>query len=213
MPGWFSDTLKRIAQLKDWCEDLRRPKSTWLPALFNAMAFLTALMQVTGRNNSLALDNMTVETHCTIYPNVEKLADLEHPVDGAFCHGLFLEGARWGGYAMEGGNEDEEEDDAGGEDDLYEITGTKCGGHLLDSRLKELLTQLPILYFKAVPVKENWEACEVGYIRHEDGVYDCPMYSTTFRGPTYIVLATLKSVDPIWKWVLAGVAMICQEDK
>ena len=76
MPGWFSDTLKRIAQLKDWCEDLRRPKSTWLPALFNAMAFLTALMQVTGRNNSLALDNMTVETHCTIYPNVEKLADL-----------------------------------------------------------------------------------------------------------------------------------------
>ena len=69
------------------------------------------------------------------------------------------------------------------------------------------------LYFKAVPVKENWEACEVGYIRHEDGVYDCPMYSTTFRGPTYIVLATLKSVDPIWKWVLAGVAMICQEDK
>ena len=83
----------------------------------------------------------------------------------------------------------------------------------LNSRLKELLTQLPVLYFKAVPVKENWEACEVGYIRHEDGVYDCPMYSTTFRGPTYIVLATLKSVDPIWKWVLAGVAMICQEDK
>ena len=46
----------------------------------------------------------------------------------------------------------------------------------------------------------------------QDDVYDCPMYSTTFRGPTYIVLATLKSVDPIWKWVLAGVAMIAQED-
>jgi hypothetical protein len=98
-------------------------------------------------------------------------------------------------------------------DDVYEVTGTKCGGHLLDSRLKELLPALPVCYFKAVEVKAEWEACEVGYIKHTEDVYDCPIYGTTFRGPTYVVLATLKTVDPTSKWVLAGVAIIMQEDK
>jgi hypothetical protein len=56
------------------------------------MAFLTALMQVTGRKNNLPLDNMTIETHVTIYPSVAKLGEMGHPEDGAFCHGLFLEG-------------------------------------------------------------------------------------------------------------------------
>jgi len=128
LTGWFSDLEKRIQQLIDWVEDLRRPQSTWLPgktkqqlknvhqcillscffsltfltyvffrfflfvALFNPMAFFTALMQVTGRKNNLPLDNMTIETHVTIYPSVAKLGEMGHPEDGAFCHGLFLEG-------------------------------------------------------------------------------------------------------------------------
>jgi dynein heavy chain len=111
-----------------------------------------------------------------------------------------------------GANEEEEDPDAG-EDDLYEVSGTKCGGHLLDSRLKELMPIMPVMYFKAVEVKSSWEACEVGYVRNQEDVYDCPCYSTTWRGPTYVVLATLKTIDPTWKWVLAGVAMIFQEDK
>ena len=53
-------------------------------------------------------------------------------------------------------------------DDLYEVSGTKCGGHLLDSRLKELMPIMPVMYFKAVEVKEIWEACEVGYIRNTE---------------------------------------------
>jgi dynein heavy chain len=213
LDGWFSDTLSRIKQLQDWSKELKRPVSTWLPALFNPMAFLTALMQVTGRKNNLPLDNMTIETHITIYSDIPSIDGMDHPEDGDFCHGLFLEGARWGGYTMEGANEDEDNDDEIVDEDVYEVSGTKCGGHLLDSRLKELLPLLPIVYFKAVTVQEEWEACEVGYIRHTNDVYDCPVYSTTFRGPTYVVLATLKSVDPTWKWVLAGVAIIMQEDK
>ena len=106
------DTLKRIQQLHGWCEHLKRPQSTWIPALFNPMAFLTALMQCTGRKNKLPLDNMTIETHVTIYPSMEKLGNLDHPLDGAFCHGLFLEGARWGGYAMDGANEEDEDPEA-----------------------------------------------------------------------------------------------------
>lgn len=95
---------------------------------------------------------------------------------------------------------------------MYEISGTKCGGHILDSRLKELLPGMPVMYVKAVQTQASWIATEVGYIRPDPSVYNCPIYSTTFRGPTYIVLATLKSVEPSTKWVLAGVAMIMQED-
>ena len=69
LTGWFKDTLYRIAQLELWAEHLVRPNSTWIPALFNPMAFLTALMQVTGRQRSLPLDNMSIETHLTIFPS------------------------------------------------------------------------------------------------------------------------------------------------
>ena len=52
----------------------------------------------------------------------------------------------------------------------------------------------------------------MGYIRHSEVSYDCPVYGTTFRGPTYTCLATLKTKLPIEKWVLAGVALVMQSD-
>ena len=93
------------------------------------MAFLTALMQATGRVRGLALDNMTVETHVSLMQTRDKVVD--HPVDGAFIDGLYIEGTRWGGYTMEDANVEEEEEEFE-EEDLYEVSGTKCGGHLLD---------------------------------------------------------------------------------
>ena len=41
------------------------PLSLWLPGLFNPMAFVTAIMQVTARATGLPLDKMSVETHVT----------------------------------------------------------------------------------------------------------------------------------------------------
>ena len=72
---------------------------------------------------------------------------------------------------------------------------------------------MPVIYLKAVPTQASWIATEVGYVRDNPSIYDCPVYSTTFRGPTYIVLATLKSVESSEKWTLAGVALIMQEDE
>ena len=93
------------------------------------------------------------------------------------------------------------------------VEGVPCGGTLMDSRLKELLPLMPVLYLKAVEVQEQWEPSNVGYLRHNPEVYDCPVYHTTFRGPTYVFLATLNTAtDPVAKWVLAGVALIMQTD-
>ncbi len=85
-----------------------------------------------------------------------------------------------------------------------------CAGHLMESKLKQLLPALPVVYIRAVPVEPQWEPTSVGFVRHDPKVYDCPLYTTTFRGPTYVFLATLRTKDPVHKWVLAGVAIIMQ---
>lgn len=57
---------------------------------------------------------------------------------------------------------------------------------------------------------------------HDDGgsrcllvctsVYCVQVYITSFRGPTYVFLATLKSADATSKWVLTGTAVLMQTD-
>ena len=41
-------------------------------------------------------------------------------------------------------------------------------------------------------------------------LYNCPVYLTTFRGATYVCMATLKTPDNPDKWTLAGVALVMQ---
>ena len=52
----------------------------------------------------------------------------------------------------------------------------------------------------------------MGYLRPEKTLYNCPVYLTTFRGPTYVFSATLKTIHPPSKWTLAGVALSMQLD-
>lgn len=77
-------------------------------------------MQVTARRTGLPLDQMTTETYVTTYLKHDNLD--YYPQDGAFIHGLYIEGARW-----------PTGDDAG---DVEMLTGVPIGGYLVDSRLK-----------------------------------------------------------------------------
>ena len=56
------------------------PYCMWFPGLFNPMAYLTAVMQITGRVRGFPLDKMTTET------TISTLTDIEgpnsHPYDG-----------------------------------------------------------------------------------------------------------------------------------
>lgn len=78
-------------------------------------------------------------------------------------------------------------------------------GYLTDSTLKDLHPRLPIVNVLALPLDK----------KPKIGFYDCPVYVTTQRGPTYIYQASLKmeseEADPK-KWVLAGVALLQAED-
>ncbi len=47
------------------------------------------------------------------------------------------------------------------------------------------------------------------------GQYDCPVYVTTLRGPTYVFTANLQMQDEEsspYEWVLAGVALLMADD-
>ena len=192
----FADMLLRIHQLDSWSKQLITPYSLWLPGLFNPTSYLTAVMQVTARRTGAPLDQMTTETHVTTYVKPSEID--YYPVDGAFVHGMYIEGARW------------PVGDEMGDPEM--VTGTPTAGYLVDGRLKELLPSMPVIYVKAVPVQPTWEPSAVGYLRHLPDIYECPVYITSFRGNTYVFLATLKTIDPCSKWVLTGTAILMQTD-
>jgi len=74
-------------------------------------------------------------------------------------------------------------------------------GYLTEMQLKDLHPVLPIVHVTAVTRAQ----------RVKKGIYECPVYTTSMRGPTYLFLAGLKmeseETDPN-KWILAGCALL-----
>jgi dynein heavy chain len=200
LASWFNELINRNGHLNEWASELALPYSIWLPGLFSPAAFLTAVKQVTARREGLPLDKMTVSTHCTTMMNPEDADSYQD--DGALVHGLFIEGARWAGY---------DEPEVKQEEPVV-VGATSTAGWLVDSRLKELMPAMPVIYIQAVQVEPHWEPSAVGFLRHQADVYDCPVFMTTMRGPTYIFLATLTTKVAVAKWTLLGAALMLQQD-
>ena len=97
---------------------------------------------------------------------------VQAPREGAYVHGLFIEGARW---------------------DV--VLGT-----IGDSLLKDLHPLMPIMYIRAITQDKQ----------ETRNLYECPVYKTRQRGPTYIWTFNLKTKDKPSKWILAGVALLLQ---
>ncbi|KAI1886191.1 hypothetical protein AGOR_G00211450 [Albula goreensis] len=164
---WFNDLLSRCRELDTWTQDLVLPAVVWLSGLFNPQSFLTAIMQSMARKNEWPLDKMCL----TVDVTKKTKDDYGHaPREGAYIHGLYMEGARWD-------------------------TQT---GLITDALLKELTPPMPVLYVRAMPV----DRLEL------KGTYECPVYRTKVRGPTYVWTFHLRTKDPPAKWVLAGVALL-----
>merc|ERR1711907_588472 len=137
LASWFDDLILRIEQLQRYGEDtICVPPSLWISGLFNPMAFLTAVMQVTAREHSWPLDEVVIQTDVTSFQ--QEHVDSQ-PEEGAYIHGLFVEGARW----------------------------DTSDGVLRSSLLKELHPPLPVLHVKACPTadkrKSGFYDCPVFY--------------------------------------------------
>ena len=129
LSSWFQDLLRRVDQFTKWSSTLETPLSIWLPGIFNPMAVLTAIMQVTARSTGLPLDKMAVDTYVTTMMQPSEAT--AYPENGMYAHGLFMEGARW----------------ATGEEagDAVMVGHTPTAGFITESRLKQLLPPMPLL--------------------------------------------------------------------
>ncbi|KAI5106110.1 dynein heavy chain 11, axonemal, partial [Silurus meridionalis] len=164
---WFSDVLSQCRELDTWTQDFVLPAVVWLPGLFSPQAFLTAVMQSIARKNKWPLDKMALSVDVT----KKTKDDYGHPPrEGAYVHGLYMEGARWDTSA----------------------------GVLSEAVLKDLTPAMPVLYIRALPA----DKLEL------NNTYECPVYRTKLRGPTFIWSFHLKTRHPPAKWVLAGAALL-----
>ena len=91
--AWLHDLSARIAQLEMWVEDpMSIPKVTWISGLVNPQSFLTAIKQMTAQRSGAELDKLIIMTDVT----KRNIDDCDSPSrDGAYIHGLSLQGARW----------------------------------------------------------------------------------------------------------------------
>uniref|UniRef100_A0A3Q3DHJ9 Dynein axonemal heavy chain 17 n=1 Tax=Hippocampus comes TaxID=109280 RepID=A0A3Q3DHJ9_HIPCM len=155
---WFSDLLVRIKELDVWTADFVLPCAVWLTGFFNPQSFLTAIMQTMARKNEWPLDSMSLQCDVT-KKNREDL--ISSPREGAYVHGLYMEGARWD---------------------------------------TQLTPTMPVIFIRAIPVDKQ----------DNRNMYQCPVYKTRQRGPTYVWTFNLKTKEKSSKWTLAGVALLLQ---
>ncbi|KYO41015.1 hypothetical protein Y1Q_0014129 [Alligator mississippiensis] len=73
-------------------------------------------------------------------------------------------------------------------------------GVIADARLKELTPSMPVIFIRAIPVDRM----------DTKNVYECPVYKTRIRGPTYVWTFNLKTKEKPAKWILAAVALLLQ---
>uniref|UniRef100_A0A4W6EWQ5 Dynein axonemal heavy chain 11 n=1 Tax=Lates calcarifer TaxID=8187 RepID=A0A4W6EWQ5_LATCA len=71
-------------------------------------------------------------------------------------------------------------------------------GVISEARLKELTPPMPVISVRAVPNDRQ----------ETRNIYECPLYKTKIRGPTYVWTFSLKTRERPAKWVLAGVALL-----
>ncbi|XP_069510616.1 dynein axonemal heavy chain 9 [Ambystoma mexicanum] len=144
LAGWFVDLLARIKELETWTGDFALPSAVWLAGFFNPQSFLTAIMQSMARKNEWPLDKMTLQCDVT-KKNREDFSS--PPREGAYVHGLYMEGARWDTQA----------------------------GIITDARLKDLTPAMPVIFIKAIPVDKqdtrNVYACPVYKTRQRGPTY------------------------------------------
>ncbi|XP_014742318.1 PREDICTED: dynein heavy chain 9, axonemal [Sturnus vulgaris] len=160
--SWFADLLARISELEAWTRDFSLPSTLWLGGFFNPQSILTAVMQTAARKNKWPLDKMTLQCDVT-KKSREDFASA--PREGAYVHGLFMEGARWDVQA----------------------------GTITDARLQELTPAMPVVFIKAIPGdKQDSRAlypCPLYKTRHRGPTYVWTLNLKTKENPSKWVLA------------------------
>merc|ERR1711959_175538 len=95
------------------------------------------------------------------------------------------------------------------EDGMY-IHGLYMEGACWDIKKGSVAESAPKVLHPAMPVVNVRGLVHGSYSM--DGIYQSPVYTTSMRGPTFVFASTLKTTNPVNKWVLAGVCLLMNDD-
>jgi len=87
LSSYVADLLDRLAFFQSWLDD-GPPTVFQMPAFFFVQAFMTGVMQNYARKYTIPID--TIEFDFEFFADIPTIP----PDDGAYTHGLYLEGAR-----------------------------------------------------------------------------------------------------------------------
>jgi dynein heavy chain len=91
---WLVNFAERLDQINNWTGNPTEiPRSTWCSGFFNPQAFITAILQVTAQRNQWELDKLV--SMCDMTKVMDPAALPDAAKDGAYIHGLAMQGARW----------------------------------------------------------------------------------------------------------------------
>ncbi len=189
MPGiWSQIGFLSLKPLGSWIVDLKdridflnnwikngTPKIFWIPGFFFPQGFITGTLQNYARKKVIAIDRISFIFRVKDKMTVAGVT--EKPEAGCYVHGIYIEGCRWDSKAS----------------------------LLMDSKPKELFSDLPILHIQPLEDKEPLPT----------GIYNCPLYkvvsrsgtlSTTGHSTNFVMFVELPSKAPEDKWIKAGVA-------
>lgn len=182
LASYIVDFGQRLKFIQDWIDN-GSPAVFWISGFYFTQSFLTGLKQDFARKYKIAIDK--IEFTFQVISD-ESRYDLALPAkDGAFIHGLFIEGCRW--------------------DDKMEV--------LAESIPKVLLSRMPKIWFKPeVTDKINHGhsyECPLYKTLERFGTLSTTGHSTNF---VVEVRLPIQEQHPESHWIKRGVAMVTQDN-
>ncbi|CAM9410945.1 unnamed protein product, partial [Discosporangium mesarthrocarpum] len=175
LASWNKDLIFRVEFMRSWLQN-GQPACFPLPVFFFPQGFMTGTLQTFARKYQVAIDTLNYKFEVMH----EDPADVkEGPDDGIYCHGLWLEGARW-------------------DTDEWQLKESLPG---------EMYMLLPLIHFMpAVGHKTAATdyACPVYKTAERKGVL-----STTGMSTNFVIAVELPTDVSPDVWVLYGVAALC----
>jgi len=174
LAAYVTELNERIAMLQQWI-NVGAPPCFWYSGFFFTHAFLTGVLQNYARKYKIPIDTVVFDFQTM---NSSDFKDFpQKPDDGAYVHGMYLEGCQW----------------------------SEAARSLIESDPKVLYTPAPVFWF--VPTTSDKRAsfphylCPIYRTAERRGVL-----ATTGHSSNFVIDLKIPSDKPESHWIKRGVA-------